>query len=164
MALIWKFLGRYQASAKLDSDTGKLSKDATLYALASRPRSAQLPGAIEAPLSSGKMVTTISFVSFDSLLSWDSTYNIRVGRARQVTGPYLDRTGKPMTEGGGTLVIDSQGRWAGPGHCAVLQDKNGDMLVYHAYDLEWRGTPTLRIEHLHWDAEGWPTISRQSHH
>ena len=69
-----------------------------------------------------------------------------------------------MTEGGGTLVIDSQGRWAGPGHCAVLQDKNGDMLVYHAYDLEWRGTPTLRIEHLHWDAEGWPTISRQSHH
>lgn len=162
----WLSFGSFWGGIKLrqlDPDTGKLSsKDATLYALASRPRSAQLPGAIEAPAIIRKNGYYYLFVSFDFCCRGkDSTYNIRVGRARQVTGPYLDRTGKPMTEGGGTLVIDSQGRWAGPGHCAVLQDKNGHMLVYHAYDLEWRGTPTLRIERLHWDAEGWPTISRQ---
>ena len=62
-------------------------------------------------------------------------------------------------EGGGTLVMAGNGRWAGPGHCAVLQNKDGDMLVYHAYDTEWRGVPTLRIARLLWDAEGWPRIS-----
>jgi arabinan endo-1,5-alpha-L-arabinosidase len=59
----------------------------------------------------------------------------------------------------GTLVVTGKGRWAGPGHCAVLQNKDGDMLVYHAYDTEWRGIPTLRISRLLWDLEGWPRIS-----
>ena len=64
-----------------------------------------------------------------------------------------------MLEGGGTLVVESRGRWVGPGHCAVLQDKKGEKLVYHAYDKDWYGVPTLRIEPLHWDREGWPIIS-----
>ena len=89
----------------------------------------------------------------------DSTYNIRVGRARRVTGPYVDRSGKPMMEGGGTLVVAGAGRWAGPGHSAVLQERDRDYLIYHAYDTEWHGVPTLRIATLHWDSEGWPGIS-----
>jgi len=51
------------------------------------------------------------------------------------------------------------GRWAGPGHSAILQEKKGDYLIYHAYDTEWRGVSTLRIAILRWDSEGWPTIS-----
>ncbi len=53
------------------------------------------------------------------------------------------------------------GRWAGPGHCSILQDKDGEKLVYHAYDTEWRGVPTLRIAPLRWDSEGWPTIASE---
>ena len=146
---------------KLDAGTGKLSShDQTLYALASRPRTAQLPGAIEAPAIVRKNGYYYLFVSFDFCCRGkDSTYNIRVGRARRVTGPYIDRSGKPMMEGGGTLVVAGEGRWVGPGHCAVLQDKKGETLVYHAYDIERRGVPTLRIAPIFWDSAGWPTIS-----
>ena len=145
---------------KLERATGQLSAaDQTLYSLASRPRTLGLPGAIEAPSIIRKNNYYYLFVSFDFCCRGkDSTYNIRVGRARRVTGPYVDRAGKPMMEGGGTLVIAGAGRWAGPGHCSILQDKDGDRLVYHAYDTEWRGVSTLRIALLRWDAEGWPTI------
>ena len=147
---------------KLERDTGKLSsQDETLYALASRPRKAQLPGAIEAPAIVRRNGYYYLFVSFDFCCRGkDSTYNIRVGRAGRVTGPYVDRDGKPMMEGGGTLVVASQGQWRGPGHCAILQDRDGEKLVYHAYDANARGIPTLRVEPIMWDPEGWPGVSR----
>jgi arabinan endo-1,5-alpha-L-arabinosidase len=146
---------------KLDPGTGKLStQDETLYALASRPRGPGQPGAIEAPFIVRRGGYYYLFVSFDLCCRGaQSTYNVRVGRARRVTGPYADRSGKSLMEGGGTLVLEGGGRWAGPGHCAVLRTKGGDKLIYHAYDTEWRGTPTLRISDLHWDQEGWPAVS-----
>ena len=146
---------------KIDPATGKLSaQDETLYALASRPRGPELPGAIEAPAIVRRNGYYYLFVSFDFCCRGaKSTYNIRVGRSRRVTGPYVDRGGKPLTEGGGTLVLEGGGRWVGPGHCAVLQTKDGDRLVYHAYDAERRGTPTLRVSRLFWDAEAWPTLT-----
>jgi arabinan endo-1,5-alpha-L-arabinosidase len=63
-----------------------------------------------------------------------------------------------MMDGGGTLVVAGAGRWAGTGHCSVLQEKDADRLVYHAYDTEWRGIATLRISVLRWDSDGWPNI------
>ena len=142
---------------KLDGATGKLSlQDQTLYSLASRPT----PGAVEAPNIIRKNGYYYLFVSFDFCCRGkDSTYNIRVGRARRLTGPYIDRSGKPMMNGGGTLVVTGAGRWAGPGHSFVLQETGSDWLVYHAYDMEWRGVATLLVSPLRWDSEGWPTIS-----
>ena len=147
---------------KLEQATGKLSsQDQNLYSLASRPRTSSSPGAIEAPNIIRKNGYYYLFVSFDLCCRGaNSTYNIRVGRARRLTGPYIDRSGKAMIDGGGTLVVGGAGRWAGPGHCAVLQEREGDHLVYHAYDTEWRGVPTLRISTLHWDSEGWPAVSQ----
>ena len=146
---------------KLDRTSGKLSTDdPTLYSLASRGRDSGAPGAIEAPNIIRKNNYYYLFVSFDFCCRGkDSTYNIRVGRARSVTGPYVDRSGKQMMEGGGTLIVSGSGKWAGPGHSSVLQEKEGDWLVYHAYDVEWRGVSTLRISAIRWDKEGWPTIA-----
>jgi arabinan endo-1,5-alpha-L-arabinosidase len=76
-----------------------------------------------------------------------------------VTGPYHDRDGQAMLRGGGTLVLEGDKRWRGPGHNAVLQEADGDLLVYHAYDAEAVGMPTLRISPIVWDADGWPTAS-----
>ncbi len=97
------------------------------------------------------------FVSFDRCCKGaESTYKIMVGRSLKVTGPYTDRMHTPMTLGGGTLLVDSAGRWRGPGGNAVLQEEGGDKIIYHAYDAEDAGVSKLRIGSLVWDADGWP--------
>ena len=55
----------------------------------------------------------------------NSSYHIRVGRARQPNGPYRDQEGRDMMDGGGTLIEAGGPRWKGPGH----QDVVGDLLV-----------------------------------
>lgn len=160
----WLSFGSFWGGIKLrkiDPETGKLStRDTTLYSLASRPRTPELPGAIEAPAIIRKNGYYYLFVSFDFCCrGLNSTYNVRVGRSRRVTGPYMDRQSKLMMEGGGTIVVTGGTRWRGPGHCAILQGREGEKLVYHAYDANARGTPTLRVASLIWDAADWPTIS-----
>ena len=44
----------------------------------------------------------------------NSTYNIVVGRSRNVTGPYLDNMGRDMLKGGGKMVIAAGDRKTGP--------------------------------------------------
>jgi arabinan endo-1,5-alpha-L-arabinosidase len=85
-----------------------------------------------------------------------STYNIRVGRSEEIQGPYLDREGMPLAQGGGTLVYKGSDRWRGPGHNSILIKGEIYYMVYHAYDANASGIPTLRIEVLVWDGDGWP--------
>lgn len=163
----WLAFGSFWSGIKLrmiDAISGKpSSKDQTLYSLASRPRTGEQQGAIEAPVIIHRQGYYYLFVSFDFCCrGTNSTYNIRFGRSRQVTGPYTDRNGMPMMDGGGTLLLEGDERWRGPGHCAILQSEKGEMLVYHAYDANNRGIPTLRIRPLFWDAQAWPTLSRSS--
>ena len=89
-----------------------------------------------------------------------STYKIMVGRSRSIVGPYLDRSGRPMTRGGGTLVLASNARFHGPGHNEVLADGDTDDLVYHTYDALNQGIPTLQIRPLAWTANDWPVVGR----
>lgn len=102
------------------------------------------------------------FASFDRCcMGSDSTYNVRVGRSETITGPYLDRDGVPMLEGGGSKILEAYDRWRGPGHNGFLQAGDSDWIVYHAYDSKLIGTFFLRIERVHWDDEGWPWLSSQ---
>jgi arabinan endo-1,5-alpha-L-arabinosidase len=113
-------------------------------------------GAIEAPFIVRRCGYYYLFVSFDRCCQGaDSTYNTRVGRASTLLGPYADRDGRPMLDGGGTLVLQGGGDWVGPGHNAVLIDGTRAYNVYHAYAAT-NGASQLRISELVWDAEGWP--------
>ena len=85
-----------------------------------------------------------------------SDYKIMVGRSKSLEGPYVDRDGTLLREGGGTLVLESAGDIRGPGHNAILGDGGRDWLVHHFYDAEARGAPTLQIRPLTWDEDGWP--------
>ncbi|XYH93569.1 family 43 glycosylhydrolase [Sorangium sp. So ce1128] len=123
-----------------------------VHALASRGG-----GAIEAPFVVRRCGYYYLFVSFDRCCSGtESTYNIRVGRSANVLGPYVDRNGTPMLNGGGTVVVQGEGRWRGPGHNAVLFNGKSAYNIYHAYDANESGAPKLRVSELAWDDAGWP--------
>jgi arabinan endo-1,5-alpha-L-arabinosidase len=164
---VWLTWGSFWSGIKMrciDPKTGKLStKNTTLYSLASRPRTSshQTPpteGSIEAPFIIRHSGYWYLFVSFDFCCRGaKSTYNIRVGRSHHVTGPYIDKDGKPMTEGSGSLVIEATTpKWRGPGHNSVLQEKNEDYLVFHAYNGE-TGRSELKISTIVWE-NGWPRV------
>lgn len=145
---------------RLDYETGKPSaEDTTLYWLARRTVNS---GSVEAPFIIRKDDYYYLFVSFDFCCRGvDSTYRVMVGRSEQITGPYVDREGVEMIQGGGTQVTFPTERWRGPGHNAILQADGVDYIVHHAYDAENRGVFALRIAPLEWDADGWPSL-RQS--
>jgi arabinan endo-1,5-alpha-L-arabinosidase len=85
----------------------------------------------------------------------NSTYEVRVGRAEKITGPYLDRDGKKLTEGGGTPFLRTQGRFIGPGHIAILPDGANTRFSYHYYDADRRGRSHLALGKIDW-TDGWP--------
>ncbi|MCX5643958.1 MAG: family 43 glycosylhydrolase [Phycisphaerae bacterium] len=145
---------------RIDPATGKLSTTATtLHNLARRPRTGGQPGSLEAPFIVRHDKGWYLFASFDFCCRGvNSNYNIRVGRSPDVTGPYVDQAGVPMTEGGGTLVIEATTpNWRGPGHEAVLQDISGDYLVFHAYEGK-TGRSELKISTMVWNG-GWPRVA-----
>jgi arabinan endo-1,5-alpha-L-arabinosidase len=164
---IWLCWGSFWGGIKMrrvDPETGKLSdRDTTLYSLARRPRTDSDPSqstqdAIEAPFIIQHDDYWYLFVSFDLCCRGaKSTYKVMVGRSRMVTGPYVDKDGKLMTEGGGTLVIEAAGpNWRGPGHPAVLQESGEDFLLFHAYNGQ-TGRSELKISTMVWD-DGWPRV------
>jgi beta-glucanase (GH16 family) len=85
----------------------------------------------------------------------NSTYEVRVGRAENITGPYLDRDGKKLTDGGGTPFLASAGRFIGPGHIGILNEAGATWFSYHYYDAASRGRSRLAIGKLDWK-DGWP--------
>jgi arabinan endo-1,5-alpha-L-arabinosidase len=131
---------------RIDPKTGLLSsEDTKLYSLARRkrpkdppPNPSGLPGnwqAIEAAFIVQHGDYYYLFVSFDLCCrGTKSTYKTMIGRSRRVTGPYVDAEGAPMLDGGGTALLLGNSRWFGPGGESVLQQKDGDVIVFHAYD------------------------------
>ncbi len=86
----------------------------------------------------------------------DLTYRVVAGRSENILGPYVDRNGKTMLSGGGTLIVEGDGvQWAAAGHSDVLFDGDAAYHLYHAY-AESNGAASLRIAELMFDAEGWP--------
>jgi arabinan endo-1,5-alpha-L-arabinosidase len=166
----WLSFGSFWSGIKMqciDAVTGKPSAaDPTLYApLATRARPASAdpakPGlppdweAIEAPFVVRHGDYYYLFVSFDLCCrGTHSSYRTMVGRSRKVTGPYVDETGKPMLEGGGTELLTANSRWLGPGGESVFQRVESDIIVFHAYDAI-TGKPALQISTLTWE-KGWP--------
>lgn len=82
-----------------------------------------------------------------------------VGRSKAVTGPYLDKEGRSLAQGGGSLVVQGNKDWAGIGHNAVYHFDGTDYYVSHAYSMAEDGTPKLIIRKMTWTPDGWPVVS-----
>jgi arabinan endo-1,5-alpha-L-arabinosidase len=87
----------------------------------------------------------------------NSTYNIRVGRSRRVTGPFLDNMGVDMLKGGGKLFLAANGRHIGPGHFGLLDLGDGvqKFSCHYEADMDRGGRSVLAIGPLLW-RDGWP--------
>lgn len=160
----WLAFGSFWTGIKMvriDPRTGL--RDAArpqVHSLAGRP---DLPrdNAIEAPYVYRHGDHYYLFVSYDwCCKGTSSTYRTMVGRSKHPNGPYVDRNGKPMTEGGATQLLAGHDAIPGPGHQAVLRDGDSDVLVYHYYwDDDQKNTGVLGRNTLEWDADGWPVVS-----
>lgn len=166
----WLSLGSFWTGIKLfrlDSATGKPAPGAEPYAIARRPAPDGGPAPVEAPFIFRHGGWYWMFVSYDYCCKGvNSTYYTVAARSREITGPYLGRDGSKMMEGGGTILLradlQEKERFRGPGHPGVFTDRDGTTyVVYHAYDREKEGAPTLRIAPLRWDADGWPEAMQQ---
>ena len=87
----------------------------------------------------------------------NSTYNIVVGRSRNVTGPFLDNMGRDMIAGGGKMVIDGEDRQFGAGHFGrYIEDEGVEKMSFHwEADLDRSGRSVLAIRPIVW-VNDWP--------
>src|SRR3546814_4627816 len=88
-----------------------------------------MPDAIEAPFIIRRGDFHYLFASFDFCCRGaDSNYYTVVGRAAKAEGPYVDREGRSMLKGGGTVILRADrgagDRFVGPGHCAVRSEEH----------------------------------------
>lgn len=100
------------------------------------------------------------FVNWDRCCNGvDSDYRILVGRSKFPAGPYFDKSGKNMFDGGGSLLLSSKGRFIGPGHAGLFKDQEGKFCFsFHYYDAEYKGKAKLATRELVWQ-DDWPIVT-----
>lgn len=163
----WLVFGSFWDGMKmvqLAPDMTKIAQPEQWITVARRERSFSLadadPGdaAIEAPFLFKKGDYYYLFVSWDYCCRGEkSTYKVVVGRSKTMAGPFLDKDGKDMFQGGGSLVIEGNKNWAGVGHNSAYTFEGKDYLIFHAYDSNDKGHPKLKIKEIDWK-EAWPMV------
>ncbi len=155
---------------RLDPSNGKLKAPGFGQKIASRDHLSE-QGALEGPYIIYKpdLKMYYLFVSYDSLFA---DYNVRVGRANAITGPYLDYNGNNMNDTtyrpqyeignkilGGYKFLAGEG-WTAPGHNSVLQDSDGqDYIIHHARGETKTAWSYLHVRKIIWTSDGWPVVS-----
>ena len=153
---------------KLSKDLKTLAEPQEWHTIARRERSFDLedsdPGdaALEAPFIFKKNDYYYLFLSWDLCCRGEkSTYKVVVGRSKSATGPYLDKNGIALNNGGGSLIIEGNKNWYGAGHNSTYTFDGKDYIIFHAYDANDNGSPKLKISELSWDTEGWPSLKTE---
>ena len=150
---------------KLNANLLSIAQPQEWHTIAKRKRTFELgdsnPGdsALEAPFIFKKNGYYYLFISWDLCCKGkDSTYKIMVGRSKTVTGPYLDKDGKKLSEGGGTLLAQGDENYFAVGHNSTYTFDGKEYIFYHAYDKKQNGKPTLVVKKLEWDTDLWPKL------
>ncbi len=150
---------------KLNDDLKSLAQPQEWYPIARRDRSAGIPdanagdAALEGPFIFKKGDYYYQFLSWDYCCRGEeSTYKLVVGRSKSVTGPYVDKEGKELTSGGGSLVIEGNKNWYGVGHNSVFTFDGKDYTFMHGYDASDKGLPKLIVKEVSW-VDGWPSVA-----
>lgn len=163
---------------ELDRETGFIKDTSAQPTRIAGSRGASVEGSVIAYLPESGYYYL--FVSYGSL---SSNYNIRVGRSRTVTGPYLDAMGKDMAglgPGGDERVgtkllggytfkedagIPATKGYMAPGHNSILIDGDDRFIVHH---VRTYGLPsywfTMNVRRFVLNAYDWPVVAPQRYH
>ncbi len=153
---LWLTFGSYWTGIKLiqlDPRSGKrIAPDSKLFSLAHNE-------SIEASYLCRHGNYYYLFVNWGSCCQGtNSSYNIRIGRSKTITGPYLDKGGVDLLHSGGSVFLaTTNGPLFGPGHAGTLnaEGKNWFTSDFEG-DVRMNGRATLAIMPLRWNADGWP--------
>jgi arabinan endo-1,5-alpha-L-arabinosidase len=164
----WMSFGSFWSGiklARLDASWTRLAEPQEWHTIARRERPVFIadeksgPAEIEGPFIFRKNGWYYLFASFGKCCQGqNSTYHVMVGRSKQVTGPYLDRAGRDMAQGGGSLVIEGDKDWKALGHNGAYTFDGKDWLVLHAYETADNYKSKLKVLEIKWDQDGWPTV------
>jgi len=151
---------------KLNADLLSIAEPQEWYSIAKRERDLFKDddnggtAALEAPFIFKKNGYYYLFQSWDLCCRGEnSTYKVVVGRSKKVTGPYFDKEGKSLNEGGGTLVVEGNKNWFGVGHNSVYTFDSKDYNFMHGYDANDNGKPKLIVNKISWEND-WPIIQQ----
>ena len=150
---------------KLDAKTGyQASDDKTVYNIARRTSKAS-NGAEEGPSLIEHGGQYFLFTAWDICCQQGNdiektTYKTAYGRADKVTGPYKDRAGYDMANGGGTILMERYGRYVGPGGGEAFQDLNRVRFVHHYYDLNGDKYNHIHIRDVVFTDDNWAEMGQ----
>ena len=150
---------------KLDAKTGyQANDDKTVYNIARRTSKAS-NGAEEGPSLIEHGGQYFLFTAWDICCQQGNdiektTYKTAYGRADKVTGPYKDRAGYDMANGGGTILMERYGRYVGPGGGEAFQDLNRVRFVHHYYDLNGDKFNHIHIRDVVFTDDNWAEMGQ----
>jgi arabinan endo-1,5-alpha-L-arabinosidase len=151
----WLFYGSYKAGlrlAELNPSTGKLLNDP--------PQLTTITPAL------GEGVFVVRGPEYYYIFAsrgrccagLESTYQIVIGRSKNIEGPYLNKEGKSWLENNYSIFLAGDSTEPGRGHNGFFTEGDTTFIVYHAYTRAANGTPLLNIKILYLDENGWPTL------
>jgi arabinan endo-1,5-alpha-L-arabinosidase len=162
---VWMSWGSYSSGVvvtELDPATGKRLNNSTLVAtkVANNAAGGGWGSSIEASAIVKRGGFYYLFVNYGECCQGvDSTYNVRVGRSTSPTGPFVDKNGIDLRNGGGSMFLDDDGRMIGPGHFSLYTEGGQDQFGYHYYNGNANGAPTYNLHNLYWTADAWPSYA-----
>ncbi|MEZ2715796.1 arabinan endo-1,5-alpha-L-arabinosidase [Niallia circulans] len=153
---------------RLNMETGMpVAEDGYGTLLAIRPK--EVEGAIEGAfiIYNSAFDYYYLFTSYDSL---HDSYNIRVARSKEITGPYVDVNGKNMIDTEdephtigvklvGSYQFEDDIAWIGPGHNSIFTEMNKQFMVHHVRLEEFSPYHYGFIREMFWLKSGWPVVS-----
>jgi len=76
-----------------------------------------------------------------------------------VDGPYVDKQGVSMTDGGGSLILEGDKQeFEAAGHCAAYHWEQGDIFICHGYSVALNGASLLIEKRIEWTNDNWPIL------
>ena len=160
---VWMAFGSWGTGIhilELNEETGKVKDGAKMINIANR---------------GGSGIEGASLIEHDGyyylFTAWDNcckkgadlennSYKTTVGRSNRIDGGYVDRSGKALLNGGGTILLSRYGRYYGPAGGEAFQDVNRQRFVNHYYDKNDGGNSYIQVRDIVYTDDGWPELGQ----